>query len=221
MDASELDARRLNAKEVVTNMKMKNVYSQSQMEQSNPLDETDVETIHFNRGSSGTTRKTIIFQGESDKLSSPTPLEDDSTKYDAEAKHYFWSVTGDFIYRHHVEPRVKLHMPQEESFPIPMKYIDVNRTTYTSLDVLLEKQIEDYWNVDGERELSDAWTGFTRFILLNEKATWRIHMARRETDEETNDLKTRQCMARYVEAHVWCIETQSEAKVGYRETKAR
>ena len=167
MDASELDARRLNAKEVVTNMKMKNVYSQSQMEQSNPLDETDVETIHFNRGSSGTTRKTRIFQGESDKLSSPTPLEDDSTKYDAEAKHYFWSVTGDFIYRHHVEPRVKLHMPQEESFPIPMKYIDVNRTTYTSLDVLLEKQIEDYWNVDGERELSDAWTGFTRFILLN------------------------------------------------------
>ena len=32
-----------------------------------------------------------------------------------------------------------------------------------------EKQIEDYWNVDGEREFSDAWTGFTRFILLNEK----------------------------------------------------
>ena len=34
---------------------------------------------------------------------------------------------------------------------------------------MLEKQIEDYWNVDGEEELSDAWTGFTRFTLLNEK----------------------------------------------------
>ena len=34
---------------------------------------------------------------------------------------------------------------------------------------MLEKQIEDYWNMDGKRELSDAWTGFTRFILLNEK----------------------------------------------------
>ena len=65
-----------------------------------------------------------------------------------------------FIYRHHVEPKVKLYMPKEESFPIPMKYIDVTRTTHTSLDVLLEKQIDDYWNVDGERELSDAWTGF-------------------------------------------------------------
>ena len=62
------------------------------------------------------------------------------------------------------------------TFPLPMKYIDVTRTTHTSLDVLMEKLIEDYWNVDGERELSDAWTSFTRFILLNERppdgCTW-------------------------------------------------
>ena len=32
-----------------------------------------------------------------------------------------------FIYRHHVEPRVKLYSPREESFPIPLKYIDVSR----------------------------------------------------------------------------------------------
>ena len=67
--------------------------------------------------------------------------------------------------------RVKLHVPREESIPIPLKHIDVTRTTDTSLDVMSEKHIEDYWNVDGERELSDAWTCFTRFILLNEKAT--------------------------------------------------
>ena len=54
-------------------------------------------------------------------------------------------MSGSFIYRHHVEPRVKLYMPEEESFPIPSKYVDVTRTTYTSLDVFLEKkQIEDY-----------------------------------------------------------------------------
>ena len=45
----------------------------------------------------------------------------------------------DFIFRHHVEPRVKLYMPKEESFPVPLKFIDVARTTHTSLDVLLEK----------------------------------------------------------------------------------
>ena len=68
-----------------------------------------------------------------------------------------------------MEPRVKLCVPTEESFPIPMKYIDVTRTTYTSLDVLLEEQMDDHWNVHGERELSETWTGFTRFFLLKER----------------------------------------------------
>ena len=80
-----------------------------------------------------------IFQGKSDGLSSSNPLQEDSTRDDEEAKNHFWSLTGDFIYRHHVEPRVKLYVPREESFPIPLKYIDVTRNTHTSLDVLLEK----------------------------------------------------------------------------------
>ena len=57
-----------------------------------------------------------------------------------------------FIYRHHVEPRVALYSPREESFPIPLKYIDVTRTTHTNLDVKLEKRIDDYWNIDGSRD---------------------------------------------------------------------
>ena len=67
-----------------------------------------------------------------------------------------WSSTGDFTYRHHVETRVKLYMPKEESFPIPMKYIDVTRNTQTSLDVMQEKNIDDLWNVDDDRELSES-----------------------------------------------------------------
>ena len=67
-----------------------------------------------------------------------------------------------------MEPRVKLHVPTPESFPIPLKYIDVTRTFDSTLDVMPEKRVEDYWNVDGERELSDAWTDFTRFIVLKE-----------------------------------------------------
>ena len=34
----------------------------------------------------------------------------DETKDDAEARNDFWSIEGDFIYRHHVEPRVQLHV---------------------------------------------------------------------------------------------------------------
>ena len=47
-------------------------------------------------------------------------------------------MSGNFIYRHHVEPRVKLYSPREESFPIPLKYIDVSRTTHTNFDVMQE-----------------------------------------------------------------------------------
>ena len=28
---------------------------------------------------------------------------------------------------HHNEPRVQLHVPKEETFPVPLKYIDVTR----------------------------------------------------------------------------------------------
>ena len=59
--------------------------------------------------------------------------------------------------------------PREESFPIPLKYIDISRTTHTNLDVKHEKRIDDYWNIDGSRDLSDPWTGFTQFTLLEEK----------------------------------------------------
>ena len=106
------------------------------------------------------------LQGESDRSWS-TPHRD-SSSYDDEARNDFSSISGNFIYRHHVEPRVKLYVPRKESFAILLKYIDVTRTTDATLDVMLEKDIDDYRNVDGDRELSDTWTGVTRFTLLNE-----------------------------------------------------
>ena len=60
-------------------------------------------------------------------------------------------------------------MPKEESFSFSDEVHRRYRTTKTSLDVMLEKQMDDYWNVDEERELSDARTGYKRFILLNER----------------------------------------------------
>ena len=51
-------------------------------------------------------------------------------------------------------------MPREESFPIPLKSIDATRNTFSSLNVMSEKSIDDYWSVDEDRELSDTWTGF-------------------------------------------------------------
>ena len=107
------------------------------------------------------------FLGESE--GSPPPPPQDSLPDAGEAINDFWSISGNFIYRHHVEPRVKLYSPREESFPIPLKCIDVSRTTHTNLDVKQERRIDDYWNIDGSRDLSESWTGFTQFILLEEK----------------------------------------------------
>ena len=108
----------------------------------------------------------VDFLGESE---GSFPQPHDSLPDAGEAINDFWSMSGSFIYRHHVEPRVKLYSPREESFPIPLKYIDVSRTTHTNLDVKQERRIGDYWNIDGSRDLSDYWTGFTQFTLLEEK----------------------------------------------------
>ena len=102
-------------------------------------------------------------------LGGSLPSLQDSLPDACEATKDFWSISRNFIFRHHVEPRVKLYSPREESFPIPLKYIDVSRTTHTNLDVKQEKRIDDYWNIDGSRGLSDPWTGFTQFTLLEEK----------------------------------------------------
>ena len=108
----------------------------------------------------------VDFLGESDgSLPPPRASFPDA----GEAINDFWSMSGNFIYRHHVEPRVKLYSPREESFPIPLKYIDVSRTTHTTLHVKQERRIDEYWNIDGSRDLSDYWTGFTQFILFEEK----------------------------------------------------
>ena len=60
-------------------------------------------------------------------------------------------------------------MPKAETFPILLEYFDVTRSTHTDLDVLQEKRIDDHWNVDLNRSLSDSWRGFTKFTLLKEK----------------------------------------------------
>ena len=87
----------------------------------------------------------VDFLGESEG-SLPPPY--DSFPDAGEAINDFWSMSGNFIYCHHVEPRVKLYSPKEETFPILLKYIDVTMATYTKLDVLQDERKDDYWNVD-------------------------------------------------------------------------
>ena len=170
MDASELHARRVNGKEVLTPQRSgKFIFPVADGTVKIIGGERHLRTSTLTRERPERGEESEICDGNSDEWYAPSNHEEDSTRDDEEARDDFWTIIGEFIYRHHVVPRVKLYVPQEETFPIPMKYIDVTRTTYTSLDVMLEKHIEDHWNVVGERELSDARTGFSRFTLLNER----------------------------------------------------
>ena len=105
------------------------------------------------------------LQGKSEEPQPTEPTDND------EARNDFGSAQGHFINRHHSEPRVQLCVlkAKEETFPIPLKYIDVTRSTQTNLNVMQEKRIDDCWNVDENRSLSDSWTGFTKFTLLKKE----------------------------------------------------
>ena len=166
MDASELHARRLNAKDVLTPMSGEILIF--------PIADG---TVKLSGGDQVLRTPTSIRDRpdrgeEQDNLEgSSSTSRQDSSLYDGEAKSDLWSISGDFVYCQYLEPRVKLYVLREASFPIPLKYIDVTRATKTSLDVMLETNIDDYWNVDGDRDLSDTWTDFTRFTILDEKPT--------------------------------------------------
>ena len=150
--------------------------------------------MSYSQFADGTARESALRQerpARSEDLSmelqgEPQGLQPTETKDGAEARNDFWSIEGDFIYCHHIEPRVQLYVAKEETFPIPLKYTDVTRTTHTSLDVLQEKRIDDHWNDDVDRSVSDSRTGFTKVTLLNNKHPKRIYVSpRRLTKNQT------------------------------------
>ena len=124
-----------------------------------------------------------------------------------------WSMSGSFIYRHHVEPRVKLYSLREESFPIPLKYIDISRTTHTNFDVKQEQRIDDYWNIDGSRDLSDPWTGFHTMYSIGRKTSRRKNVVQEETNEKTAYIQARSFMARTLEDNGKARKAEGEAEV--------
>ena len=173
MDALEIYSKRLNAKEVIFHPKGEFTFPIADGRIKTPGEDQALRTSTLIRPRPSRGEGHIDFLGESERS---FPQTHDSLPVAGEAMHDFWSMSGSFMYRHHVEPRVELYLLREESFPVSLKYIDVSRTTHTNWDVKLEKRIDDYWNIDGSRDLSDPWTGFTQFTLLDEKApegyTW-------------------------------------------------
>ena len=211
MDAAEIYSERLNAKEVIfpkENWKIIFPLADGRIKLSGGDQDLRTSTLIREHPIRGESQRDFLGESEG---SLPPPQ--DSFPDAGEAMNDFWSMSGNFMCRHHVEPRVKLYSPREESFPIPLKYIDVSRTTHTNLDVKQERRIDDYWNIDGSRDLSDPWTGFTQFTLLEEKTSKRIYVVWGEINEKTADIQTRSFMARTLGENGKECQAEGEAKL--------
>ena len=119
MDALEIYSKRPNAKEVrfpkqngklifpVADGRIKFVGGDQELRTSTLIREHPIR---------GEGQKYFLRESEG----SPPPPPQDSYPDAGEARNDSWSMSGNFIYRHHVEPKVQLYSPREESFPFPL-----------------------------------------------------------------------------------------------------
>ena len=206
LDASKIYPRRINAKEVLISQKgdefilpvadgtAKLSWRDYEFRESTLRREQTVRSEDFSRE----------LQGE------PGDYQPTESTDDAEARADFWSIQGDFIYRHQNEHRV-----------LPLKYIDVTRATYTDLDVVQETRSGDYWNVDSIRSLSDSGKGFTQFKLLKGKPPKGHMWPGEETDKSSNDYQTRSCMARSIDPNRESRSQSRKTRTERREAQTR
>ena len=188
MDASEIYSKRLNAKEVIFPKQGEFIFPIADGRIKPLGGDQDLRTSTLIRHRSVRGESHVDFPGE---LQGSLPPPHDSFPDAGEAINDFWSMSGNFLFRHHVEPRVKLYSPREE----PLKYIDVSRTTHTNLDVMQERRIDDYWNIDGSRILDR----FHSIYSIGRKTSRRIYVVRGEINEKTADIQARSFMARNLE----------------------
>ena len=90
-----------------------------------------------------------------------------------------------------------------ESFMDPQAFLElpclVRRRMHAERALVCLEQhcrVDDYWNIDWSRDLSDYWTGFARLALLDGKPANAQNVVRGETDKKAADIQARSFMAR-------------------------
>ena len=113
MDASVISSKRLNAKEAIFSKENGNFIfpvADGRIKLSGEDQELGTSTLIRHRPIQGDCH--IDFLGESE---GSLPPPHDSLPDAGEAINDFWFMSGSFIFRHHVEPRVKLSSPRERN----------------------------------------------------------------------------------------------------------
>jgi len=114
---------------------------------------------------------------------------DQTSQADGDVVQDHWSMTPDLLIRHHNQPRTRLYVPVEKDLPIPLKYIDVMRVTYTNIDDKAEHNISDIWCIaEADVELSLSWIGTIHFSILRPQPPdgYKLVMGRLTRTQTTN-----------------------------------
>ena len=127
MDASEIYSKRLNAKEVIFPKEGEFIFPIADGRIKTPGGDQELRTSTLIRPRPIQGEGHVDFLGESE---GSLPQPHDSFPDAGEAINDFWSMSGSFIYRHHVEPRVKLNSPRENHPPF-------HSNTLTSPELLI------------------------------------------------------------------------------------
>ena len=99
MDASDIYPRRIKAKEVLISQK----------------DDEFVETTNSEYPLQGAIKLWGVKISVENFKANRKLLNRQKQKMTLEPRRDFWSMQDDFIYRHHIEPRVQLHVPKEKT----------------------------------------------------------------------------------------------------------
>ena len=98
MDASEQNAEKLNAKEVLTPQRSGNfIFPVADGTVKISGENRRLKPSTLNRDSPDRGEEPEILEGKSDEWHSPSAIQEDSTRDDEEAKSDVWTYTGDFI----------------------------------------------------------------------------------------------------------------------------
>ena len=73
------------------------------------------------------------------------------------------------------------YVPKEETFPIPLIYIDVTRTTHSNLDLIQAKRIDDFWNAEEKFLRFMDW--FHKSCSVERGTSQRTKVVQEETDK--------------------------------------
>ena len=125
----------------------------------------------------------------------------------------FWSVSGNFSFRHHVEPRVKLYSPREESFPIPL-----NTWMYPDLLIRIWMSSKRSASVNIGISMGQEICLFHGQVSLD-LFYWKKNLQTDicgpgEINEKTACIQDRSSMARALEVNGKECQAEGKAKVG-------